>query len=191
MEGFGDPGPATRPEATASFYVSYMKQHVFEPVGVLNAECKPELESNPALYYPFPPDDTHGIEAGDWTLICGGGGWVLSASDLFKVLESLIHNNILLTKSQKKQMDQDCLGWDCSVQPQGGYRGKNGALFYGNDISEQTFVGIFKGKLGVVLLINSRPPTNITGVVLKAFSAATFPFHSGRSHAVVGPQIGQ
>ncbi len=179
MEGFSDPEPASRPEATANFYISYMRLHVFEPVGVTDADCRPEPKSEPALYYPFPPDDTHGVDAGDWTLICGGGGWVLSASDLFKVVESLIHDNILLTKAQKKQMDDDCLGWDCSVNSQADYSGKNGILFYGAGISDQTFIGIFKGKLGVVLLINCRPPTNITGVVLKAFKDASFSFHAG------------
>ncbi len=127
------------------------------------------------------------MEAGDWTLICGGGGWVLTASDLIKIVQSLIHDNTLLTKAQKKQMDQDCLGWDCSVMSQSDYRGKNGGLFYGNGIVEQTFIGIFKGKLGVVLLINSQPPGSITGVVVKAFSAAAYSFHEARP--VPGPQI--
>jgi CubicO group peptidase (beta-lactamase class C family) len=179
MEGFSDPGPATRAEASANFYINYMRLHVFQPVGVTDADCKPGLESHPALYYPFPPDDTPGVEAGDSTLVCGGGGWVLSGSDLFKIVESLIHDNALLNKAQKKQMDQDCLGWDCSVMSQSDYRGKNGVLFYGNGVEDQTFIGIFKGKLGVVLLINSKPPTNITGVLLKAFSAAAYPFHRG------------
>jgi CubicO group peptidase (beta-lactamase class C family) len=189
MEGFNDPGPATRPEATANFYISYMRQHVFQPVGITDADCKPGPDRNPALYYPFPPDRTHGVEAGDWTPFCGGGGWVLTASDLFKVVQSLVHDNTLLTKAQKKRMNQDCLGWDCSVAVQTDYRCKNGALLYGNSISEQTFIGIFKDKLGVVLLINSQPPSNITSVVVKAFNDAAHPFHT-RAAPAWGPQAG-
>ncbi len=179
MEDFSDPGPATRAQATANFYVSYMRQHVFQPVGVTDADCKPQPHSNPALYYRFPPGDTHGAPAGDSTLLCGGVGWVLTASDLFKVVESLIHDTRLLTKAQKRQMNEDCLGWDCSVTGQSGFRGKNGIWFFGNGVSGQSFVGIFKDKLGVVLLINSQPPGNITSVVLKAFKDASYSFDRG------------
>jgi CubicO group peptidase (beta-lactamase class C family) len=177
MEDFSDPGPATRPEATANFYVNYMRQHVFQPVGVTDADCKPQPHSNPALYYPFPPGDTHGAPVGDSTLVCGGVGWVLSASDLFRVVESLIHDTKLLTKAQKRQMDEACLGWDCSVSRQGDFRGKNGIWYFGNGVSGQTFVGILKGKLGVVVLTNSQPPGNVSSVVLKAFQAASYSFH--------------
>ncbi len=185
MEGFSDPGPDTRPQATADFYIGYMRQHVFQPVGVTDADCKPSGDRAPARYYPFPPGNTRGIEAGDWTLLCGGGGWVLSASDLFKIVQSLIRNNVLLTKKQKKQMNDDCLGWDCSVTAQADYRGKDGALLYGN-VSEQTFIGIFKGKVGVVLLMNSHPPVNISSVVLKAFKDAAQPFHRGGTAPALG-----
>lgn len=186
MEGFSDPGAASRAEATANFYVSYMQQHVFQPVGVMDADCKPGPGSDTALHYRFPPGDAHGVEAGDSTLICGGAGWVLSASDLFKVVTSLIHDNRLLSKAQKRQMDEDCLGWDCSVTAQGDFRGKNGIWFYGNGASNQAFMGIFQGKVGVVVVTNSQPPGNINSIVSKAFHDASSSFRRGAARPAWG-----
>ena len=39
----------------------------------------------------------------------------------------------------------------------------------------ETFVGIFKGKLPVIVLTNSIPPANITNVVADAFNNAGVP----------------
>jgi CubicO group peptidase (beta-lactamase class C family) len=175
MEGFNDPGPATRPAATAAFYINYMRQHVFQPLGVGNADCKPAAGSHPVLYYPPPPiGAAPGIEAGDWTLACGGGGWVLTAGDLYKVMLDLAGGHTLLTDAQKTQMNTKCLGWDCSVQTQNGFVGKNGLLQFGN-ASVETFFGVFKGSVPVVLIVNSVPPANITTVVVNAFNNATVP----------------
>jgi CubicO group peptidase (beta-lactamase class C family) len=171
MEGFNDPGAAARATATANFYGDTMRQHVFQPVGVSNVACKPQNNSHPALAYPFPPGNAHGYDWGDWTLTCGGGGWVLSASDLFKVLLARVGGTTLLTDAQKTLMDSNCLGWDCSVQNQTDFVGKNGLLFGANSGLE-TFVGIFKGNMMVILLVNSNPGPNITSIVVKAFGQA-------------------
>jgi CubicO group peptidase (beta-lactamase class C family) len=179
VEGFTEPGAAERDQATSAFYIEYMRENVFEPAGVTDADCKPLANTAPALYYAVPPGNTKGIEAGDWTLICGGGGWVLSAADLYKVLLSLVSDSeTLLTSAQKQDMNTLCLGWDCSVQQQTNFVGKNGLLFYGdpqNPVAMESFVGIFKGKVPVVVLTNSNPGANITAIVAGAFAGATVP----------------
>lgn len=175
MEGFNDPGPATRAAATASFYINYMRQHVFQPLGITGADCKPPSGSNPVLYYPPPPvGATKGVEAGDWTLAAGGGGWVLTASDLYKVMLDLAGGNVLLSDSLKTLMNNNCLGWDCSVQTQNGFVGKNGILQYGNAWL-WTFFGIFKNTVPVVVIVNSNTPANITNVVATAYAGAGVP----------------
>lgn len=175
MEGFSDPGPATRAMATSSFYISYMQQHVFQPVGVTDADCKPGNAAKPALSYPPPPiGATHGIDWGDWTLACGGGGWVLSVHDLYLIMLDLLGGNTLLTDTQKMQMNTGCLGWDCSVMTQTDYVGKNGILQTSN-LGLWTFLGIFKGTVPVVVLVNSNTPANITSIVANAFANATVP----------------
>jgi len=177
MEGFNDPGEPGRAAATANFYINYMRQNVFQPVGVTVADCKPAANSHPALYYPFPPGNTPGNEGGDWTLACGGGGWVVTAGNLYQVLNSLLGGNTLLTDAQKTLMNNNCLGWDCSVQTQTDYVGKNGLLVGAptGGFELNTFIGIFKGKLPVVLIINSDPGQNITGLVANAFAGAGVP----------------
>lgn len=180
MAGFSDPGPAQRATATADFYVDYMRQHVFLPLGITQADCKPAVGSDPVFYYPAPAAGLiPGVNGGDWTLICGGGGWVLTTEDLYKIMMDLMSGNKLLTNSEKAQMNSDCLGWDCSVGPEVDFVGKNGILHYiytnnnqTHDYWLETFFGIFKGKVPVVLLVNSAPPQNITGVVDDAFRNA-------------------
>lgn len=175
MEGFNDPGPANRPAATATFYINYMRQQVFQPVGISDADCKPPANSNPVLSYPPPPiGATNGLDWGDWTAACGGGGWVMSAADLYKVMLSLSGGNTLLSDTQKAQMNASCLGWDCSVQTQTDFVGKNGILNNGN-IWLWTFFGVFKCTVPVVVVVNSNTPSNITGVVATAFNNATVP----------------
>lgn len=180
MEKFNDPGPATRDSAVAKFYINYLRQNVFLPVGVSNADCNPAPNSHPILVYPFPPGNVHGNDGGDWTLTCGGGGWVLSASDLFKVLLDLTSGNVLLTDIQKAQMNGGCLGWDCSVQTQIDYVGKNGLLVKnvvnpGSGWELNTWWSIFKGKLGVVVITNSDPGANLNQIVPAAFQNAKVP----------------
>ena len=85
---------------------------------------------------------------------------------------ALVGGTTLLDSAQKDLMDSNCLGWDCSVQSQVDYVGKNGGLTYGGGRSLATFVGIFKGSVVVVVMVSSPPPTNITDVVATAFTNA-------------------
>jgi CubicO group peptidase (beta-lactamase class C family) len=179
MEKFSDNGEATRQNDTTHFYLTYMQQHVFQPSGVSGADCKPPTSpaNRPILVYPFPPGNNHGNDSGDWSDKCGGGGWVLSASDLFKVLQNLYPgNNALLTDTQKAQMSSLCLGWDCSVQSQVDYVGKNGEWVGSGQPSSgyelNTWFSIFKGKLGVIVITNSDPGANINQIVPAAFQNA-------------------
>jgi CubicO group peptidase (beta-lactamase class C family) len=91
MEGFNDPGEPTRATATANFYVNYMKTHVFNPVGATYAECKPTGQPNQLLVYAGPGTNASGTAGGDWKASCGGGGWVVSPADLYKVMISDRH----------------------------------------------------------------------------------------------------
>ncbi len=176
IAGFKDPGPATRATATADFYINYMRQNVFQPLGIPAADCKPAAGSHPALSYPsLPVGAAHGYDWGDWTLSCGGGGWVLSANDLYKIMVDLSSGHTLLTDAQKTEMNSNCLGWDCSVQKQVDFVGKNGALVTGNNYGLWTIFGIFKGSTPIVVMINSYTATNITDTVVTAFNNAVVP----------------
>ncbi len=163
---------------SAGFYIDYMNKHVFNPLGLSDQKCYPD--SGGALSYPFPTGATHGTDWGDWTNSCGGGGWVMSASDLFAVINDLASGNVLLTEAQKDEMNSNCLGWDCSVRsdcPNPPYVCKNGDLGSSGKYV-WTYVGIFKCDVPVVVIVNSALPTtyqesgDIIGLVEDAYNGA-------------------
>jgi hypothetical protein len=51
-------------------------------------------------------------------------------------------------------MDDNCLGWDCSVTGKPGYLGKGGGFSDGS-AGLQTFFGILAGRVPVVVATNS------------------------------------
>jgi hypothetical protein len=193
MEGHSiDGSDQARAAASATFYISYINQHVFRAIGVGTRECKPTSPDSQILTYPSPPAEQSGTDWGDWTLSCGGGGWVLSAEDIYKILEDLANGHILLSEKEKANMNSDCLGWDgsnCSVMANcpRPYNCKNGALVSG-DIDLWTYAGIFKCSVPVVLIVNSFLPApyqpydhdgnpignkgNIIGLVRDAYKSA-------------------
>jgi CubicO group peptidase (beta-lactamase class C family) len=96
----------------AGLYEYYVSQHVLAPAGVAQTQCQPtESASTRTLLYPFPPDDVHGLDAGDWSLSCGATGWFLSARDLGAFMAHLRFANSILAPATRTLMDQDFLGW--------------------------------------------------------------------------------
>ncbi len=120
---------------SADYYINYINRNVLAPVGVPIAGCEAKpLEPNLILSYNFPAGKAHGTDEGDWTLSCGGGRWVLSVDDVYQVANSLANDNVLLTDSQKNDvnvgMNTNNLGWDNSVGAScpGPYVCKNGDI---------------------------------------------------------------
>ena len=197
MEGVDlSPLPAAaRAQQSADLYISLMNQGVFQPLGIPSigggtAQCKPPpAGTTDILSYPNPPGTAHGTDWGDWTLACGGGGWVLTPADLFRVINDIATGNVLLTNDEKTQMFANCLGWDCSVRSDcpNPYVCKNGDLPNG-PIAVWTYAGIFKCTVPVVVVVNSFLPApyqpydtsdnsipsngDIIGVVHAAYNAA-------------------
>jgi hypothetical protein len=108
------PDGSQRAQKSASLYVSQVNAYVFRLVGIPPRECKPPAGTGDILSYPFPAGTTSGVDWGDATLICGGGGWALSGNDIFNVVNDLANSNALLTNAEKQQMFANCLGWDCA-----------------------------------------------------------------------------
>jgi CubicO group peptidase (beta-lactamase class C family) len=169
MEGVRDPGPAARAAAADRFFLSYVQRQVFVPVGVTDARCAPVRHA--MLMYPPPGAGTaRGRPAPAGPSACAGGGWFMTPASMLRVLQGLISGR-LLTNRQRQQMDANCLGWDCSVDSQAGYRGK-----YGGDPGSaglQIFFGILAGTIPVVIATNSDPGKPLFAIVQTALSAAT------------------
>lgn len=175
------PDGPQRAKRSSALYIDSMNAHVFQPVGIPARGCDPGPDA--ILSYPFPAGSASGLDWGDWSLQCGSGGWVLSASDIFKVIDGLANRNVLLTGAEKKQMFTDCLGWDCAVRSDcpSPYVCKNGDLTNGSGISVWTYAGVFKCNVPVVVVVNSPLPApyqnggDIIGLVADAYRQASVP----------------
>lgn len=192
MEGnqIGNLPDDQRAQASANFYIDYINQNVFAPLGIQPQSCMPTTD--PAfdmLSYPFPPGSTNGTDWGDWTLACGGGGWNITAGNIFAFINDLANGNVLLTAGQRAQMNAQPygLGWDNTVQRicagpnfPAPYFCKNGSLGpdgMGREI--WTYAGIFKCAVPVVVVVNSPLPpafensNDIIQLVAMAYNMAT------------------
>ena len=167
LEGARDQGPAAN-----RFFISYVQRQVFDPVGVTDASCAPVRKA--MLMYPPPFSGTApGSPAAVGPSACAGGGWFMTPASLLRVLQGLISGR-LLSGSQREQMDDNCLGWDCSIAGQTGYRGKYGGGC-GGSAGLQIFFGILAGTIPVVIATNSNGPPPLQAVVQTALRAATSP----------------
>jgi CubicO group peptidase (beta-lactamase class C family) len=180
MERVPDPGPTARAAAAARFFITYIQRQVFDPVGVVDATCSPVR--NTMLMYPPPPTGTApGRPAPVGPSACSAGGWFMTPASMLRVLDGLINGNSLLSSSQRQQMNDNCLGWDCSLTGQANYRGKDGDIFDGS-AGLHIFFGILAGTIPVVVATNSDPGKPISAIVQTALMAATSP----RSRQVAG-----
>ena len=168
MERAPEPGAAARGAAANRFFISYVQRQVFDPVGVKDATCAPVRDA--VLMYPPPGAGTaRGRPAPVAPSGCSGGGWFMTPASMRRVLDGLISDS-LLSRSQRQQMDHNCLGWDCSVTGQAGYRGKDGGI-----AGLQVFFGILAGTIPVVVATNSDPGKPLSAIVQTALAAATTP----------------
>ena len=103
----------------------------------------------------------------------------MTPASMLRVLDGLISGNSLLSSSQRQQMDDNCLGWDCSLTSQANYRGKDGGIVDGS-AGLQIFFGILAGTIPVVVATNSDPGKPISAIVQTALMAATSPPVAGR-----------
>jgi hypothetical protein len=175
------PDGPQRAQQSSIQYINYMNAHVFQPVGVPVSQCKPPSGTNDILSYTNPAGSTSGTDWGDWSLSCGSGGWVLSADNIFKVVNDLATRNVLVTNAEKKQMFSNCLGWDCAVRSDCPSPNvcKNGDLNNGSGIAVWTYAGILKCNVPVVVVVNSPLPSpyqggeDIIGLVKDAYNKAS------------------
>ena len=180
----GVPDGLQRAQQSVDQYLAYMNAHVYQPVGVPTRSCKAPGGTNELLSYPNPAGSAHGTDWGDWTAICGGGGWVLSTNDIFHVINDLATGNALLSPTLRKQMVSGSLGWDSAVRSDCPNPNvcKNGDLNNGpGTAAVWTYAGILKCNVPVVVVVNSPLPApyqtsgDIIGLVKDALAKSSVP----------------
>jgi CubicO group peptidase (beta-lactamase class C family) len=157
-------------DGSAANFTAYIQREVFDPVGVRSANCGRVPDG--MLMYPDPASrQLVGTEPPLELAACASGGWNLAVSDIRRVLVGLITGK-LLTAGQRREMDDGCLGWDCSVvADQTDWRGKAGALAAGA-ATLNTYAAIAPGSLPVVIVINSPPRTDLETIVADSLARA-------------------
>jgi hypothetical protein len=80
---------------------------------------------------------------------------------------------ISATLERQGHLSNGCLGWDCSVAGQAGYRGKYGGNGDPGSAGLQIFFGILAGTIPVVVATNSNGPLLQTGVQTALLTATT------------------
>ena len=182
--GLGQWADSIRPSLSAAYYEEYMNKHVFAPLNIRTTTGGVRCAAPPAgptdvMSYSDATGSKPGTDWGDWTLVCGGGGWVMSAKEVFSVVYDLAKGNILLTKAEELNMRNNFLGWDNAVSRNCGDINvcKNGGLGDSSG-SLNTYAGILNCSLPVVIFANSNVSNflgsgDIIDLVTTAYGRAT------------------
>ena len=146
---------ATPNQYTADAYVTYVRDSVLAPMGIAAADTKP-ADPTPALNYNFPADGGNGRNYGDRTLLAGGEGWWLSATQWAAFLDNIRYDTNVISAATRNQMRAGQLGWmapanySFSAGTWGNYYSHGGDL---NDLN--TGVMDFPNGVQVALFVNS------------------------------------
>ena len=97
-------------EVIAGLYIGTVNDYALNPTGVIQAKCKPN-DAKQTLLYRFPDDGSEGFQNGDWTLLCGSGGWYMSSVELAGFMAFRRFSNVMMTPTARNTMDNGFLGW--------------------------------------------------------------------------------
>jgi len=131
------------PTSASFFYRLYIQQEIFDKIGVLNADCISPAGEQPTLFYTNAAN-TPGVDYGDWYMICGGGGYYLSAIDLANFLANIRYNNDILSAANRNIMRDNYIGWS----ENGTLNGAHGEYFnHGGSINNTGPAGGNQGNM--------------------------------------------
>lgn len=145
----------------AALYQSYVGQHVLNASGVHQAACHENFLPIEPRYYDANDPDAPGMIAGNWSLRCGSGGWVLSAVDLAAVLAHTRYDDSVLSPVMRLAMDEWKMGWQTwpSLDGHGTFLGHGGALWWPGEAGDRAelngCVMKFPTQVEAVILVNS------------------------------------
>ncbi|WP_018627722.1 serine hydrolase domain-containing protein [Niabella aurantiaca] len=164
-------------------YIALVQEYVFDKAGLGIRNCKP-VENKTFQMLNEAPARLEGRSHGDWTELCGGGGFVLTTTDLARIIVFLTHTEELLSKQQKQMMDNERLGWNGVFAVTGGTAyGHGGALYVDRngvkgpqigDIGLQTLIIKLPANVELALSINSVGEgwRNTNSIVKEAYNAS-------------------
>lgn len=163
---FGSFGPQY-----AAAYISYLRRNVMDPLNINRAACK-SPDSEVVFCYPFPDNGIKGIDPGNWTFICGAGGWNLSAIELGRIFASLDQDQVLLSTNMKNEMFNKLLGCWKTNSAKGKMIHHNGGLGYPTSVPNvgaglASCAYIYPNEVSAVLFINSAPQPGFINTMME------------------------
>jgi D-alanyl-D-alanine carboxypeptidase len=148
----------------AERYIMIIQDNIFKKIGLENRACV-EVPGKTMDMFNEAPNSIVTDGTGDWTNICGGGGFYLTTRDLSKVIVYLANTEEFLTNGEKAKMDAEMLGWWRSMAVKGGTAyGHDGALYKDVDGDKaittgepglQTIILKFPNSVELALTVNS------------------------------------
>jgi len=184
LNGFDDSGVTDIGTATSLHYLEYMNS-VYG--SYFKVTCDPNASAGThILSYPYPAGSSQGIDWGDWTAICGGGGLQLSVDEMGDFLTQL-NRDVFLPAEGLQQMYDNLLGWDYlfANTKHGRCLTKNGALHDTSALLNTLlaycpttglgFVGLANSRLGSATTANYGFPGSWDDIVQNAYNAAWKP----------------
>jgi CubicO group peptidase (beta-lactamase class C family) len=143
-------------EVASDYYIQIMNDMVFSKAGIVSAV--PNQTGDDAAYlYNYPNGSLSGIDPGDWTLSCGGGGWNLSSYELLAYMSYFRHATNMVPTSVRDQMFDESLGYRDYNTTHGMAYWHGGALTYGTPARGMYgFVFYFPNKVDLAVMMNSR-----------------------------------
>ncbi|MBZ4189445.1 serine hydrolase domain-containing protein [Niabella beijingensis] len=164
-------------------YIALVQEYVFDKAGLGTRNCKP-VEGKTLQMLNQAPARLEGRSHGDWTELCGGGGFVLTTTDLARIIVFLTHTEQLLSKQQKQMMDTERLGWNGVFAVTGGTAYGHGGALYSDrngvkgpqigDLGLETIIVKLPAQVELALTINSVGDgwRNMYGLVKEAYNAS-------------------
>jgi CubicO group peptidase (beta-lactamase class C family) len=153
LEGLPDPGSSRRAAAANRLFINVIQREVLTPAGA-GATCAQVAEA--VLLYPRPGSSrTPGVMPVVGPSACSAGGWFMTAASMLHVLQAFLAGRIL-PSSLARQMNEQCLGWDCRPGESTSLRGKTGEYNQGN-AAYSTYFGVIMDRVPFVMVANSGP----------------------------------
>lgn len=164
----------------ARAFLDIVNEKVFEKAGIINAACS-VTAIVPNLYYNFPYNNENGVGGDlDYTLLCGGFGFHLSAIDLAAFLAYTRASEIIIPESVRNFQDLFELGWWNSVNgDQGRYLVKLGEWVLSTDPDQgvkSVIIDYGSGWQAAVIVnsINNTSPISLRTLMRDAYDEAYF-----------------
>lgn len=160
-----------QPLIASVYYADWVRDNVLSPAGVSAGLCE-DTTSYPTMYYRISkPATASGQYKPKDLLLCGGGGWYLSANDWSRFLSYVRHSDYL-SKSSKKALYGDPLGFALNEDSPGMTWSKGGSWTTGEGAVRTCIFQSWNGVTATLLFNSDTKTINPCGVLRDAFTNA-------------------